>query len=169
MTEVDMAMAYSEERKIRMAAMVRIESFMYNLVPYIGASASLVDAVIDRNTDDIAEAIKHVTMFRAQLEADLMINLFDPVDGEAYFTEKQIKACHSLGDLGDETLNELKDTLQSAAKKVYEQWNTLAEELGHMSIGQRRKAHRMDISSTIARVKDEIKREQTERSPETTH
>jgi hypothetical protein len=169
MTEVDMAMAYSEERKIRMAAMVRIESMLYNMVPFIGAAAALVDAVMNHDTDELADAIKMVTVFRSQLEADLMINLFDPVDGEAYFTEKQIKDCRSLGDLSDETLNELKDTLQSAAKKVYEQWNALAKELGHMSIGERRKAHRNDLFKIIARVKDEIKGSEEKRSPETTH
>ena len=68
-------MAYTDERKMRMHATERIQALLYELVPFVGCTASLIEAVLTNNKDEIAENIQKITLFRADVEAQMLLNI----------------------------------------------------------------------------------------------
>lgn len=155
--EVDIAMAYSEERKMRMAAMERINGMMYDLVPLVGRVDELISATLKQDADEIASCIKGLTRIQSQVEAGMMLNLFRPVDGVAFFPEDQIRKINSLNELSPKLIESMRARLEASSRRNFKEWNTVAEEIGHMSVKDRFERHKKDILMEMVAIKHEEK------------
>ncbi len=167
--EIDMAMAYTEERKMRIKAIQRIHSLVYNLVPFVGSVATLIEGVMRDDSTKVSQSIKILTTVRAQVESDMMLNIFKPADEEPFFEQEEIEKSSSLHDLGDKNIDAMKEVLEVSAKLCFYEWNALAKELGHMSCNERRSEHAGELLAIMTEMSDPKTGERRKKEAETTH
>jgi hypothetical protein len=127
-TEVDFAMKYSEERKLRLALETRMQAMVFECVPFIAATAELIDLVIHGDkADEMAKMVKVLIDWQADMEVVVMINLFDPVSDTPRIAIEDIDKHGSLQNLPRSVTAPIHKALRARTKEVRAQWQELSE------------------------------------------
>ena len=156
--EVEMALKYAKERKMRIQLTERLYSLMYALVPFMGSSWELVHGTLEPDPQIMADSMKALTKWSGEVETSLMVNMFWPVTGEEpFFSEDDLRKNCALRDMPDHKMEAMRDVLAAACKHVTAEWNNKAHEFGAMTAKAISAQHQRDIFDQAKTRSKELK------------
>jgi hypothetical protein len=130
-SEVEFAMKYAKERKMRMALETRLYGVLDEVIPFMGVAVTLVDAIIGNNHDKASKCIKKITAWRVDLEVQVFINTFFPVgtwEGIREFIEATPLDDLNADEISEKGAEALKEICNPSGKQVLEEWDRLAQQ-----------------------------------------
>lgn len=127
-TEVDFAMQYAKERKERMDTEVRLFALIHEVVPFLVSAGYLVEAIVERNTDRMAEEMQHLTAWSGDIEFNLLLNVYRPAGPTKFFKKGFVPKGTTIADFPQETIDRIHDVVCAASKSTADQWNNFAQE-----------------------------------------
>ena len=151
MSEVDLAMQYSDERKRSAHLEQRLFGLMFEIVPYLMATNRLLEEIITQKSEAATQTIKMLVEWQSDIETALMVNFFQPAGRSKLINLEKLRQVKCLADLPMDTVDTIHDILLIAVKEVRIEWDTLAEEHRLLSAAQMCKRNKQRVMKLIDR------------------
>jgi len=129
-TEVDWAMDYANERKLRLEVEKRYKALLYNTVPMMVSAHEFRKAIVHNKQLESAKAFANLTKMEAELSIFVHMELLFSLDPARTFTHEFLVKIQSEQDLPKNCVNEFRDSLQPSDKWFKEDWDKKAEIYG---------------------------------------
>jgi len=126
--EEELLMEISKQRLAHVASSDRVFAFTFELIPYINAVAKLLNSIIEDDQKEAARAIKKILSWQADIELNILLNIFDPTEPHNLSAEFRKRKFSSLKDISTDEMNDLGDFLSDKAHKIYDEWDLFAED-----------------------------------------
>lgn len=157
--DVDMAMAYAEERKKRLAVERRLIALLYETMPYTAAVNDLLLKLAQGNMEGTQELLKTLVTWRSDLEINIYLNMIKPVTEAQLIDPAVATNAEGWRDMDRATVDAMQERGLPFAKEVYEEWDKLANMPGTslLSVADAREKSveifKRVIEQTVKRIK----------------
>jgi len=148
-SEVEFAMQYAEERRQRMDTEVRIHALIHEVVPFLVAVEQLIQAILKRDTDAMAEEMKHLTVWSGNIEANILLNVYAPAGPTLFFPKDFIPRGAAMVDFPQKTMDQIHDVVCAASKSTEDQWDRLAEKFNLLTMDEFRDRNKRDFMDSV--------------------
>jgi len=126
--EVDFAMDYAAERKMRMGLQVRLFALMYETVPYMKATKAMIRGIVTKDPSTVTKSMRLLTAWEADIDINMLLNILKPAADYVEFTDDELRAMRSIDDLGDDRIGGMQETAKNCAADMIEEYCEFAHE-----------------------------------------
>lgn len=128
--EVEFAMKYADERRMRIALETRVLSFMYETYPFAAVAERLCKALLEQDPKETLSCMKKLIAWQADIEINVLINMFFPAGKLNVMSKQDLIDADEFGELPKEKRLALEKISKDAADTVRELWDSKAPEFG---------------------------------------
>lgn len=125
--EVDFALQYADERRMRINLERRLHSMMFNVFPFLTVSVEMARAVLAKDNDGIAENLGKLLNWYTDVEIDLGLQILHPVGTYVPMGDRPVGPPHtgSIGDVPDHVMTAAANEYEKSFKEVQKEWLAL--------------------------------------------